>query len=126
MGDSPSRLCTFETAPAVKTVRRILVQRSHQGHRVSKTRVEYGLKSRLYLSVCNSLPRIHGFPDDHDRDLTRPGVVEPHFFRQKRNSFETIEPCLTQSPDVMVDAQELIEMHRVDGEDEYFDGQSFG
>ncbi|MEN9801090.1 MAG: hypothetical protein RLZ37_215 [Actinomycetota bacterium] len=102
------------------------MQSSQQGHRVSKTCVEFGLKSRLNLSVCNSLPRIHRFPDEHDRDLTRPRVVEPDFFGQKRNSFEPVQPCLTQSPDVMVDAQELIEMNRVNGEDEYFDGQSFG
>lgn len=108
------------------TERRVLVHCSYESDRVGEALVERGLKSSLDLAVRHTLPRLHRFPHEHDRDLSRPRVIEPDFFRQKWDTFEPLEQCLTQSPNVMVDAQELIEMSRVDGKDEHFDGQSFG
>lgn len=93
---------------------------------MTETRIEFGLKSVLYVSVRDSLPRLHRLPDEHDRDFTGPRVIEPDIFRQKRNSIEPIEQRFAQSPDVMVDAQELIQMSRLHGEDEYLDRESFG
>jgi hypothetical protein len=87
---------------------------------VREALVELGLKPLLNFIVGDSHPGLHRFPDEHKCDLAGSRVIEPDLFRQERDAVEVFEQSFSQSPDLVVDLHELIDVRWVDREDEYF------
>src|SRR6056297_50672 len=104
---------------------RLLVEGPQQRDAVREALVETRLQLSLQVFLADRAPRLDRLPHEDQDDPTRVGVVEPHLLRQERDVVDTGNLGLTEGPDLVVDLQEVVDVLRVDLEDEHLHRQMF-
>ena len=100
----------------------LVVELSHQFVRFVETPVELAGKTLLDGLGSDGVPVSLVRPDEDDRHLARPGIVEPDLFRDERGPAPVERGRLSERPDLVVDLQELLDVARIDVKHEHFDG----